>query len=278
MAGVKRGRVKYLRVMEAFALPWESALRSRRQGDSANLQASTVSLHGDVHLKKVYGIVPVRQDGSAYFTVPAQKNLYFQALDSDYMELQRMRTFINMMPGEKRSCIGCHEHRREAPIARSGYPLALKFKPTPPSPQPGDTGPYRVHYARDIQPIFDRRCVGCHGGAKPKGKLDLSGKLTRLFTVSYENLINKDLVSFLHGCVGEANIPAEPPLTFGSHRSKLVERIRNKPCNANLTRAEFVKIVTWIDANAPYYGTHQGKKNIKWKKDPDFRPMPLAGK
>jgi len=278
MTGIQRGRVKYLRVMEALAMPWDSASRSRRQGDSSNLQASAVSLGGDVHLKKVYGIVPVHEDGSAYFTVPARKNIYLQALDENYMELQRMRTFINLMPGEKRSCIGCHEQRRKAPGIRRGYPLALNHKPAPILPQPGDTGPYMVHYARDIQPIFDRHCIGCHGGARPRGELDLSGTLTGLWNRSYENLLNKDLISFLHGCIGEANIPAEVPLTFGSHRSKLVERIRNKPCKANLTRTEFIRIVTWIDANAPYYGTHQGKKNIKWKDKADFRPLPLAGK
>ena len=278
MTGIKRGRVKYLRVMEALAMPWESAWRSREQGDGWNLQASAVSFGGDVHLKKVYGVVPVREDGSAYFTVPAQKNIYFQALDADYMELQRMRTFINMMPGEKRSCIGCHELRREAPIAQRGYPLALKHKPAPIGPQPGDTGPYMVHYVRDIQPIFDRHCVACHGADNPRGQLDLSGKLTRLWNRSYENLVNKNLISFLYGCIGEANIPAETPLTFGSHRSKLVERIRGKPCKAKLTRAEFIRIVTWIDANAPYYGTHRGKKNIKWKDQADFRPLPSADK
>ena len=104
----------------------------------------------------------------------------------------------------------------------------------------------------------------------------MSGELTRLYCRSYENLLDKDLVSFLHGCYGEANVPAEIPLTFGSHRSKMVERIRKAPCKANLTRGEFIKIVTWIDANAPYYGTHRGKKNLKWKGDSDFRPLPLA--
>ena len=279
MTGIKPGRVKYLRIMEALALPWESALRSRRQGDGADLQASAVSFKGDVHLKKVYGVVPVAADGSAYFTVPARKNLYFQALDADYMELQRMRTFINMTPGEKRSCIGCHELRRETPVAGRGAPLALKHKPSSIAPQPGDTGPRMVHYPRDIQPILDRNCIGCHGGTSPKGELNLSGEMTTLWNKSYENLINrKGMISFLYGCIGEANIPAEIPLTFGSHRSKLVDRIRNKPCKSKLTRTEFIRIVTWIDANAPYYGTHRGKKNIKWKGAPDFRPPPLAGK
>jgi hypothetical protein len=46
------------------------------------------------------------------------------------------------------------------------------------------------------------------------------------------------------------------------------------PCKSDVTREEFIRIVTWIDANAPYYGTHRGKKNIKWKDDPDFRPLP----
>ena len=65
-----------------------------------------------------------------------------------------------------------------------------------------------------------------------------------------------------------------PPLTFGSHQSRLVERIRKAPCKAQLTRAEFIKMVTWVDANAPYFGTHRGKKNLKWKDQPDFRPLP----
>ena len=278
MTGIRRGRVKYLRVMEALALPWRAASLSRSQGDSCNLQASAVSFKGDVHLKRVYGIVPVYEDGSAYFTVPVRKNLYFQALDTDYMELQRMRSFINMMPGERRSCIGCHEMRRQAPRPRQEHPMALNDKPSGISPQPGDTGAYMVHYERDIQPIFNRNCVSCHSGKTPKGELDLTGELTSLWNRSYESLTQKDLVSFLYGCIGEANIPAEIPLTFGSHRSKLIQRIRKAPCKSKITREEFIRIVTWIDANVPYYGTHEGKKNIKWKNEADFRPVPLAGK
>ena len=77
---------------------------------------------------------------------------------------------------------------------------------------------------------------------------------------------------------GAAHFRAVPPLTHGSHLSKFVGQIRKDPCKANLTREEFIKIVTWIDANVPYYGTHEGKKNIKWKGKADFRPVPLAGK
>ena len=43
------------------------------------------------------------------------------------------------------------------------------------------------------------------------------------------------------------------------------------------TRNEFIKLVTWIDANAPYYATYSGRRNLKYKDHPDFRPAPTAG-
>ena len=279
LPGIERGRVKYVRVMEAMNLTWEDCAQAA-PGDSAGQQALAVSLQGDVARKFVHGIATVHEDGSAFFTVPSRKNLFFQALDENYMELHRMRTFINLMPGEKRSCVGCHEFRRKAPNLRNtGRPLAMARGVAALYPQPGDTAPRAVHYALDVQPILDKRCVSCHGGDAPKGNLVLTGDLTTLWNRSYENLLNKALVSYLQTCsYGSSSVPLEPPLTFGSHQSKLVERVRHDPCKAGLTREEFIRIVTWIDANAPYYGTHAGKKNLKWKNEPDFRPLPLAGK
>jgi len=278
MTGIERGRVKYVRVMEAMNLSWHDTWRAGKQGDGAGLQASVVSYGADVAIKKVHGIATVRDDGSAYFTVPAEKNVFFQALDENYMELQRMRTFLNLMPGEKRSCIGCHELRSKAPDMSHGLPQAMTLPVEALRPQPGDPGPRAVHYPLDVQPILDKHCIGCHGGKQPKGDLLLTAEPTEKFNRSYENLFKKHLVSYLAGGFGSANVPAEPPLTFGSHQSRLVERIREAPCKANLTREEFIRIVTWIDANAPYYGTHRGKKNLKWKDEPDFRPLPLAGR
>jgi len=129
-----------------------------------------------------------------------------------------------------------------------------------------------------VQPILDRHCAGCHSGEKPEGELDLSNTLTGLWRVSYENLLKKDLVGHLEGGFGSANVPLELPMTFGSHQSKLVARIRKEPCKAGLTREEFIKIVTWVDANCPFYGTHGGCKHAEGKDRPDFRPLPLAEK
>jgi len=288
LPGIERGRVKYIRVMEAMNLGWHDTWRAGVQQDGGGFQQiSIVSRGGDVARKFVHGIATVCDDGSAFFAVPANRNLYFQALDENYMELHRMRTFINLMPGENRSCVGCHEFRRKTPHMRgSARPRAMAQGPVALRPQPGDAGPRAVHYPRDVQPVLDRRCIRCHSGEEPEGNLVLTGEPEgRYFNRSYEALTEFDketkkrYVSYLWTSnFGSSHVPLEPPLSFGSHRSPLVEQIRKEPCKAGMTREEFIKIVTWIDANAPFYGTHAGKKNIKWKDEPDFRPMPMAAR
>jgi len=135
-----------------------------------------------------------------------------------------------------------------------------------------------VDYAADVQPVLDKHCIGCHGRSKPKGRLDLTGEVTATWNRSYENIIGRGLISYRHCGYGRSGYRPEPPLHYGSHLSELVGRLRKDPCKANITREEFVRIITWIDANAPYYGTYRGRRELKYKNEPDFRPLPLAGK
>jgi mono/diheme cytochrome c family protein len=53
-------------------------------------------------------------------------------------------------------------------------PLALRRRPSEPQPQPcdleenggdGKAGQV-IHYPTDVQPIFDAKCVSCHGADK----------------------------------------------------------------------------------------------------------------
>jgi hypothetical protein len=222
--------------------------------------------------------VKVHADGSAFFNVPSNENLFFQALDEDFMALQQMPTFINLMAGEQRSCIGCHEPRKNAPSIVPVRLLALEQPPQSLVPQPGDTGPRMVHYAADVQPTFNKHCIACHSGESAKGRLDLTDVPTDNYNIPYEKLIGRGLVNFADCRFGRSNFVAVPPLSRGSHPSKLVAQIRKDPCKADITREEFVRIVTWIDANVPYYGTYQGSRELKDKGKPDFRPLPLVGK
>ena len=190
MEGIPRGTIKHLRIMEDLPRPWSA--RRFWDGDAFQQQHAAVGMNGHLGVRVVHGVVPVYKDGSANFVVPANKNIYLQALDEDFMEVQRMRTFINLMPGERRSCIGCHEYKGQAPPNQQL--LALTRPPSKPAAQVGDTAPRPVHYPTYVQPVLDRHCVACHAGDKIEGDLDLSGELTTLFNRSYENIIRRNLV------------------------------------------------------------------------------------
>ncbi len=35
-----------------------------------------------------------------------------------------------------------------------------------------------------------------------------------------------------------------------------------------------VRLITWADANGPFYGSYFGRRNLKYQGLPDFRPTP----
>lgn len=265
MTGIERGTVKYVRVMGALEWPWDEP-------------GISWSLGTDPHRKRVYGIATVHADGSAFFTAPSDENLFFQALDENFMALQQMSTFINLMPGENRSCVGCHEPRRKAPSVAHARPMALGHPAQALVPQPGDTGQRMVDFAADVQPVLDKHCVGCHGGKNPKGRLDLVGVPAGIFSRSYESLTGNGLINFRACGSGRAHVEAVPPLTHGSRVSSLQARLMEGHSGVKLSRAELVRVSTWIDANVPYYGTYWGKRYVQDKDDPAFRALPLAAK
>jgi len=224
--------------------------------------------------------VPVHDDGSAHFTVPARRNIFLQALDENFMEVQRMRTFVNLQPGETRGCVGCHEGRPNA--ARVSRRLLALAKPAvAPAPQPGETVPRTIHYVTDVQPVLDRHCVRCHGGAKPEGGLDLTGALTQFFNRSYENIMKRKLLGYITEFYGPSgsqmqftNVVPLPPRALGSHASKFIAAARGPHHDVKLSQAELIRLITWADANGPYYGTYFGRRNLAHKDHPNFRPIP----
>jgi len=295
LEGVPTGTVKYLRVMEQVPKPWSAELDQARGEDrSADGFGGHLAVTWNAHIwvAVLHGVVPVEADGSAFFQVPAERNVFLQALDENYMEVQRMRTFVNFQPGESRSCIGCHEHRNQAPDPRvtiaSARPAAAL------SSQPGDVAPRPLYYPTDVQPILDRHCVRCHDGTTPasaassplpadssgdvKAAPDLRGELTELFSRSYENLMQGNWVNTIQewngGDWAMRHAEAVPPYTYGSHRSRLVELLRKGHHDVRLDREEFVRMVTWIDTGAPYYGSYFGRRSLRYRGQPDFRPVP----
>jgi hypothetical protein len=173
LANVKRGEAAYLRVLEQVPRPW--AARRRWDGDLYDQQHACITKDTHLGLKVQHGIVPVESDGSAYFVVPAGANIFLQVLDRNYLALQTERTYVDYMPGEVRGCVGCHEVPHSASAKDIFTPRkAMKRPPSVPEPQPGEKdGRRTLDYAADVQPVWDRHCLTCHGPEKPKGNRNL---------------------------------------------------------------------------------------------------------
>ncbi|MFP4058262.1 MAG: hypothetical protein ACLF0G_15450 [Candidatus Brocadiia bacterium] len=247
LPGIERGEVKYLRVVEEVPKPVASRTRGHR------LQNPAISDTGHFALKRLWGTVPVEPDGSAHFHAPASKAIYFSALDEQFMEVQRMRTFTTVAPGERQGCIGCHERKTTSPP--NGPVAALGRAPSEIEPPPHG-GVHAPDFAYDVQPVLDRHCVRCHSRPKPKGGIELSPDYTPIFNVAYETLVRRGLVSFVN-IYQVSTLVARPPKYYGSHASKLVRVLRTSHKDrVEMPPEDFRRLVTWIDANAPYYGTY----------------------
>ncbi len=281
MEGVERGSIKYLRINEAVPQYWDTKRKWSPNYHSAQWSAA-------LWPRVQWGIVPVEEDGSAHFIVPADRNIFLQALDEDYMEVQRERTYVNYRPGETRTCIGCHERFSEVPRSVASHaPLALERPPSKPGPQPGETDPRQaIHYPSDIQPILDAKCVSCHGASEPDAALSLVGTITPLHNVSFEQMRNRELAGpivaeFVHHTGADhanRNGSYLPPKSLGSHTSGLVSTLRTTnvcdPHHQLLSEGELLKVIRWVDSNYQFYGTYYGRHHGAHKAHADFRRAP----
>ncbi|MBM4034708.1 MAG: formylglycine-generating enzyme family protein [Planctomycetes bacterium] len=124
-----------------------------------------LGMDGPWDVRRVVGTVPVADDGSAYFVVPANTPLALQPLDAEGKALQLMRSWFTAMPGEAVSCIGCHEETNSSPPVLR--PTALGAQPARITPW---HGPVRgFSWDREVQPVLDKYCVGCHNGQPQPG-------------------------------------------------------------------------------------------------------------
>ena len=74
------------------------------------------------------GTVPLAPDGSFYVEVPADVALSIQAIDAEGRSVINETSWIYVRPGERLSCVGCHNRRTSAPKP-SAMPLAARFEP-----------------------------------------------------------------------------------------------------------------------------------------------------
>jgi hypothetical protein len=199
--------------------------------------------------KAALGTVPIAEDGSANFLAPAGKVLYFQLLDAEYNELQRMRSVIQLQPGERRSCIGCHDSRHSSPPPAVG--LAVTQPPRTLEPPPWGTAAF--DYQRVVQPVLNTHCVRCHDGREP-GRTDLRGTLDAgRVPASYRALIEGGWVHYFDLTYGMRHFKAEP-LSFGTLQSRLWKVLGDEHHkDVSLDEAGKRAIKAWTDLNCPLW-------------------------
>jgi hypothetical protein len=242
LQGVAPDEVKYLRVVES---PEKRSFTAPAWGGQG-AQAPAMNWHSFEN-KRILGTVPVEPDGSAYVAVPANRYIYFQALDANKRMVQSMRSGTIVQAGETQGCVGCHDSREDGAMAR-GDTLALRRGP---SQLDGWFGPPReFSFLTEVQPVFDRHCVGCHDfGTEGGAKLLLARDRELVFNVAYTELWSKGYLR----CVGGGPAEIQPAKSWGSHASKLPAYLRPSHHEVALSPEEIERVETWIDLNAPYY-------------------------
>lgn len=251
LEGVPRGTVKQLRLFTYhFAY------------HNMGGQTNRVGLDGPWDIKRIMGTVPVEADGSAYFRVPANTPIAVQPLDAEGQAVQLMRSWMTAMPGETLSCVGCHDSQNSAPPAAAG--LALTKPPAQITPWRGPTRGFS--FVREVQPVLDRYCVGCHDGTDDPGRKaspdfraappvrpsagDSHYNNSTHFTPSY-----LALRSYVRGHTIESDLHMLTPCEFSADTTELVQLLRAGHHGVKLDAEAWDRLITWIDLNTPAHGT-----------------------
>ena len=258
MERVAPGSVKYLRVVESP----EKRVWTREYWETTGAQAPAMAWN-DFNNKRILGTVPVGEDGSVAFEVPAERFVYFQLLDENKMLIQSMRSGVMVRPGETNACVGCHEDRISAPASAnlSAASIAGRIQKLEPW-----FGPERMFsYMAEVQPVFDRYCVVCHDYGKPAGeKLCLAGDRNAVFNTSYSQLRLHDYVRVPGAGPHNTLLPYEwgsavsrlGKILLTGHPDPMIDRQRKEMglwLDKQSDPEAFERVVTWIDINAPYY-------------------------
>ncbi len=252
LEGIPRGTVKWLRVCETY--PKCRHTNPHRVG---------LGIDSGWDMRGVLGYVPVAEDGSASFEVPSDRMIFLEALDENFLEVQRMRNYLTLRPGEVQGCVGCHESPLDvSPVTRMTQGPRIPEKLQLP---PYGAGP--MHFERVIQPILDAKCVSCHDGTK-EGVPDLRGG-TRVESPGKDrdegpqHLVSTSFLALVPNHVSYYRVSGhqglktfQPPRTVGSFVSPLMKRLKEKPCGEKITLDEWRAFGAWIDLNAPYYGSY----------------------
>ncbi len=266
LAGVPRGTVKKLRIVAYhFGYPGMAG-------------PDKIGCGGPWEVMRIIGTVPVQEDGSVMFSVPADTPLTVQPLDEQGKAVQLMRSWFTAMPGETVSCVGCHEQQKQIPLTSNR--LALN---RPPDRIKQWYGPPRgLDFERDVQPVLDKYCIACHNGQSYPEDRQIADLRSERFVKDYRGReLTKLGANRLHPVVREAlggtavrytpayealvpyirrvniedHVGLLVPGEYHADTSELIQMLSKGHYNVQLDNEAWERLITWIDLNAPCHGT-----------------------
>jgi hypothetical protein len=240
----EKTKIKSLRVLQLLPMttpsglpPHETAVRIKGAEDSV------------VPVRYVLGTVPVEEDGSAHFIVPANREIFFQALDQRGMAVQSMRSATALRAGEHLTCQGCHAPPNRSPTAASLPPLALRKSPARLVPDVDGSNPFS--FPRLVQPVLDKNCVDCHAQNSDKAPNLAREPFKNNWYASYYNLARK------WGFWNYNDDYRTTPGQFGARAAKLLPLLEKGHYDVKLSDEEFHRLTLWLDCSSMFYGVYE---------------------
>jgi hypothetical protein len=211
----------------------------------------------------VLGTVPVEEDGSAHFVVPARMQVFFQALNENGLAVQSMRSGTHFQPGEELSCQGCHEPKNRAPASMKSEPIAMKRKPSRLQADVDGTNPFS--YPRLVQPVLNKYCLECHKKNSEKAPrldselVEMKGKaymdFNTTYYASYASIAPKFGFYDYGNCDGKSH--RTTPGEFGALGSKLYPMLAKGHHDLKLPAEDMHRITVWLDSCSLFYGVYE---------------------
>jgi hypothetical protein len=215
----------------------------------------------------------VEADGSAHFKAPVGRELYFQLLDERGLAVRSMRSGTYVHPGEKLSCVGCHESRFASPQGTALVPAALRRAPSEIKTEVASGAvPFNWHLL--AKPVLQERCAACH--LKEGKGPDMSHASLAKYVFHYPfwpaGYVNGEIVAS-----GSRTVPGK----FGAMASPLLKYLDKSHYDVALTPDEFRRITLWLDCNGNELGAYtrvaeQIRGEIVWP-EIDVNPLDPLG-
>ena len=234
LQGVPRGTVKRLRVF-SYHFGYVNKAGFPHIGTEAGWD-----------VKRILGTAAVEADGSACFQIPANTPVSLQPLDSEGRALQLMRSWFVGMPGERVSCVGCHERRAATLPTTPGQADVRGSEPL----QPWYDPPRPFAFAHEVFPVLEQYCLGCHSNTATVGPR--SKPCFRDPETAYDTIH-----PYVHRPGVESDMAVLTPMEYHASTSLLIQMLEKGHHGVKLpdmAREARERLYCWIDLNVPRAG------------------------